>query len=184
MNASSLSPTIARVLSCAAMAGITILSMNCGSKSPTPPSTTTTTAPATTTIPATTTTSSTTTTTVPGTTTTSTTTTSIAPLDAFISVQNTPCVAPNVGQVSCRFAGSAAGGRTPYAFRWTFTNPANNQVVTVNTQNASPELGCGFSSGVVTFSLQAVLRVTDANGTVETENRNQQIARQAGACGT
>ena len=81
-------------------------------------------------------------------------------------------------------AGSATGGRTPYTFRWAFTNPANNQVVTVNSQNARPELGCGFSTGVATFSVRAVLTVTDANGTTETEDRNQQIARAAGACGT
>jgi hypothetical protein len=64
------------------------------------------------------------------------------------------------------------------------TNPANNQVVNVNGQNARPELGCGFSSGVVTFNLRAVLTVTDASGDTETEDRNQQITRAAGACGT
>jgi hypothetical protein len=109
---------------------------------------------------------------VPGTT-----TTTIAPLDAFISVQNTPCVAPNTGQVSCTFAGSAQGGRTPYTFRWTFNNPANNQNVTVNGANARPELGCGFSSGVATFSVRAFLTVTDASGATETEDRNQQMTR-------
>jgi hypothetical protein len=95
-----------------------------------------------------------------------------------------PCVAPNAGAVSCTFAGSATGGRTPYTFSWTFTNLANNQVVTVNSQNARPELGCGFSTGVVTFNLRAVLTVTDNSGAKETEDRNQQVARAAGACGT
>ena len=178
MVGSSLRRTnVVRVCGYAVM-GIAIVAIagaGCGSKSgPTqpPPPTTTTTAPTTTTVASTTT---TTTTTVPGT--TSTTTTSIAVLDAFISVNNTPCVAPNAGQVSCTFAGSATGGRTPYTFSWVFTNPANNQTVNVSGANARPELGCGFSSGVATFSVRAVLTVTDASGTRETEDRNQQMTR-------
>lgn len=174
MSASNPSQTIA-----ARVAGYTVLALaitlsvggNCD-KTPTNSTTTS----STTTVPATTTTTtSTTTTTIPAGPTT--TTTSIAPLDVFISVLNTPCVAPNVGQVSCTFAGSATGGRTPYTHLWTFTNPANNQVVTVNTQQARPELGCGFSSNEATFSVRAVLTVTDASGTAETENRNQQMTR-------
>jgi hypothetical protein len=108
---------------------------------------------------------------------TSTTTTSIGVLDAFISVQNTPCVAPNAGAISCTFAGSATGGRAPYTFSWVFTNPANNSTVNFSGANAKPELGCGFSTGVATFSVRAVLTVRDASGTTETEDRNQQMTR-------
>jgi hypothetical protein len=176
MSASSLPQTIvACACCCAALVGA-VLVANCGK---TPTGSTTSTSTATTTVPATT------TSTVPPTTTTSSsTTTSTAELDARISVQNTPCVAPSSGPVSCTFAGSATGGRTPYTFRWRFTNPANNQVVTVNGQNARPELGCGFSAGVATFNLQVALTVTPSSGSPNTDNRTQQIARQAGACGT
>jgi hypothetical protein len=178
MKASSLRQAFAaRLFGYGVLAAAIVLSVGgCGGKSPTQSATTT--------VPATTTTTSTTTS-VPATTTTMASTTTItAELDARISVQNTPCVAPSSGPVSCTFAGSATGGRTPYTFRWRFTNPANNQVVTVNGQNARPELGCGFSTGVVTFNLQVQLTVTPSSGSSNTDTRTQQVARQAGACGT
>jgi hypothetical protein len=106
-------------------------------------------------------------------------------LTGTIAVQNLPCVAPGSGQVTCTFAASATGGQAPYTFNWRFTNPANNVVVNVNnSQQARPELGCGFSTGVVTFNLAIALTVTPASGAPTTVNQNQQIARAAGACGT
>src|SRR5688572_17855739 len=116
MNASRLPQSIlARRFGYSVVVAVVVLALGggCG-KSPTVPPATTTSTTSTTTVPATTTTTSSTTTTVPANTTT---TTSIAVLDAFISVQNTPCVAPSSGAVSCTFAGSASGGRTPYTFR-------------------------------------------------------------------
>lgn len=175
MFGSNLARTIAaRVYGRTALIIVVVLGVGagCGSKTPTASSTSTTSTPATTTS------------TAPATTTTiASTTTTIGVLDARISV-NPPCVAPSAGPVSCTFAGSATGGLTPFTFRWRFTNPANNQVVDVNDQNARPVLGCGFSTGVVTFNLQAALTVTDSSGTTNTDTANQQIAREAGACGT
>jgi hypothetical protein len=181
MSASShLRTTVARACGCTVLAVAIALSATCGSSpAPTPVSTT---------VP-TTTVASTTTTTVPATTTTigSTTTTSIGVLDARIDIQNTPCVAPGSGPVSCTFTGSATtGGRTPYTFNWRFTNFANNQVVTATGQTARPELACGFLAGVVTFNVRAELTVRDSSNpnATNTDTRDVQITRAAGACGT
>jgi hypothetical protein len=182
MSASSFPRTIAaRICGYTALAVAIVLSGTCGSNpAPTPVSTT---------VP-TTTIAATTTTTVPATTTTvgstSTTTTIIRELDARIDIRDEPCRAPGSGQVSCRFTGSSTtGGRTPYTFRWTFTNPANNQVVTVNGVDARPELGCGFSTGVATFALRVTLTVTDSSNETNTDNLNNvTITREGGACGT
>ena len=182
MSASNLPRTIAaRACGYMILTAAIVLSGTCGSNpAPTPVSTT---------VP-TTTIASTTTTTTPVTTTTigstSTTTTSIPGLDARIDIQNTPCVAPGSGPVSCTFTGaSTTGGRTPYTFNWRFTNFANNQVVTVNGQmNARPELGCGFLAGVATFNIRAELTVRDSSNTTNTDTRDVQITRAAGACGT
>ncbi len=182
MSASNLPRTIAaRVCGYTVLAVAIVLSGTCGSN-PAPTPTPVTTVP-------TTTVASTTTTTVPATTTTigstSTTTTSIAVLDARIDLQNTPCVAPGSGPVSCTFTGSATtGGRTPYTFSWRFTNFANNQVVTATGQTARPELACGFLAGVATFNIRAELTVRDSSNTTNTDTRDVQITRAAGACGT
>lgn len=186
MSASNLLGRIAaRRVGYAALAACVVISgvAGCGSKGsgPTPVTTTTTALTTTTTAPATTT--STTTTTVPGPTTT--TTTSIAPLDARIDIQNLPCNAEDTGPVSCTFAGSATGGRPAYTrFRWVFTNPANNQTVTVDGATARPELGCGISRDVPTFLLNVTLTVTDSSGATNTDTRpNVQINRVKGDCG-
>ena len=187
MSASNLPRTIAARLSgCTALtlAVATILISGAGCGSPTNGDRVTTTI-ATTTIAATT------TTTVPATTTTvgstSTTTTIIGVLDARIDIQNTPCVAPGTGPVSCTFTGSATtGGRTPYTFNWRFTNSTNNQVVTASGQTARPELACGFLAGVATFNVRVELTVRDSSSPSagNTDTRDVQITRAAGACGT
>lgn len=183
MSASNLPRTIAaRVCGYTVLGVALVLSAGAGCGSPTSGDRVTTTV-ATTTIAATT------TTTVPATTTTvgstSTTTTSIGVLDARIDLQNTPCVAPGSGPVSCTFTGSATtGGRTPYTFNWRFTNFANNQVVTATGQTARPELACGFLAGVATFNIRAELTVRDSSNSSNTDTRDVQITRAAGACGT
>lgn len=111
----------------------------------------------------------------------STTTTTVPGLSGTITVQDTPCVAPASGQVSCTFVASASGGPSP-SFSWRFTNPANGQVVTASGQSARPDLGCNVSSGVATFQLSIVLTIT-ASGSTATVTGTQQIARAAGACG-
>jgi hypothetical protein len=176
MNASSLPQTIVTCACCAALIGA-VFGAGCGSKTPSRDGTTTTIA---------TTTVATTTSTVPPTTTTSSTTTiGVGVLDARIDIQNAPCVAPSTGQVSCTFTGAATtGGRTPYTFSWRFTNFANNQVITGTGQTERPELGCGFLAGVATFNVRAALTVRDASNTMNTDTRDVQITRAAGACGT
>jgi hypothetical protein len=183
MSASSLPRTIAARLCCYTILAVALVSVagaGCGSPTTPPPPTTTTTTPTTSTI------ASTTTTTVPGT--TSTTTTSIGVLDARIDIQNAPCIAPSTGPISCTLTGSSStGGRTPYTFNWRITNFANNQVVTVNNQmSAQPELGCGFLAGVATFNIRAELTVRDSSSPTgtNTDTRDIQVTRAAGACGT
>ena len=103
---------------------------------------------------------------------------------ATFSVTNTPCVAPSAGNVSCTFNASATGATAPYTFAWRFTNPANNQVEMLTGQTASPPLGCGFSTGVVTFTINVSLTATPTAGTAGTVTGTQSITRAAGACGT
>jgi hypothetical protein len=50
-------------------------------------------------------------------------------------------------------------------------------------QSVRPVLGCGFSTGVVTFEVQIALRVEDSTGAAATANNSQQIIRMAGNCG-
>jgi len=135
------------------------------------PSTTTTT-----TAPATTTTTTSTTTTAP-------TTTSIPVLTGSFAVQNTPCVAPSTGPVTCRFVASASGGEGPYRFDWRITAPNGANVRVDNQQQTSPEIGCGFSTGVATFNVTVVLTITPASGAPITVNGTQVIARNSGVCG-
>ena len=181
MSASNLPRTIAaRVCGYAIMGAIVLgLSASCGSKSgPTPVTTSvaTTTVATTTTVPTTTTVGS-----------TSTTTTSIAGLDARIDIQDAPCIAPGSGPVSCTFtAAGTTGGRTPYTFNWRVTNFANSQVVTGTGQNIRPELGCTFLAGVATFNVRAEVTARDSSNPANTNTdfRDIQITRAAGACGT
>jgi hypothetical protein len=100
------------------------------------------------------------------------------------SVSNTPCIAAQSGNVSCTFNGSASGGQPPYTFSWTFTNPANSQIITNTGQAVSPALGCGISSGVATFNLGVSLKITPSSGSAITVTGSQQIGRKAGDCGT
>ncbi len=106
-----------------------------------------------------------------------------AAVTASIGVQNTPCVAPGTGAVSCTFAGTASGATGPYAFSWRFTSPTGS-VVTATTQNVQPALECGFAPGVATFQLAIALTVTPTAGTAATVTSTQQVARAAGTCGT
>ena len=109
-----------------------------------------------------------------------------APLTASFTVTGTPCVAPSAGNVTCTFTAVATGGQGPFTYAWTFTNPANAQAtpVAVSGQTASPALGCGFSTGVVTFNTSVSLTITPASGTAVTTTGTQSITRAAGACGT
>ena len=102
---------------------------------------------------------------------------------ASIGVQNTPCVAPATGAVSCTFAGTASGATGPYSFSWRFTSPTGS-VVTATTQNVQPALECGFAPGVATFQLGVSLTATPAAGTATIVTSTQQVARAAGTCGT
>jgi hypothetical protein len=178
MSTSRLRRTSAARICGYAVLGVAIVATagaGCGGSKPGP-------TPVTTTV-ATTTVASTSTTTVPAN--TSTTTTSIGVLDARIDLQNTPCVAPGSGAVSCTFTGSgSSGGRPPYTFAWRFTNFANAQVVTATGQNAQPELGCNFLAGVATFNVRAELTIRDTSNAANTDTRDVQVARAAGACGT
>ena len=148
-----------------------VLCATCGGGSTGPNTTTTTTAPATTT-----------TTTTPPTTTTTPTTTSIPVLTGSFAVQNTPCVAPSTGPVTCRFVASASGGEGPYRFDWRISTPSGNVRVD-NQQQTSPELGCGFSTGAATFNVTVVLTITPASGAAITVNGTQQVGRDKGNCG-
>jgi hypothetical protein len=105
---------------------------------------------------------------------------------ADFTVSNTPCVAPSAGPVSCAFNATASGGTGPYSFEWTFTNPGNNQAAAVPDQGprVSPTLPCGFSAGVVTFTVTVTLTARPMSGTAGTITRTQSITRAAGACGT
>ncbi len=127
-------------------------------------------------------------TTTGGTTSTGTTTTGgggVTSVTATFNVTNPPCVAPSTGNVSCTFNALATGATAPYTFAWTFTNPANGQVVTgSNLAAVSPALGCSFSAGVVTFTINVSLTATPASGTAGTITGTQSITRAAGACGT
>jgi len=93
------------------------------------------------------------------------------------------CDAASAGNVTCTFVASASGGTTPYTFTWTFTNPANGQVVTANTQQTSPALGCNYSAGVSMFNLSINLVVRSADGQSRTVTGTQLINRLAGNCG-
>lgn len=105
-----------------------------------------------------------------------------APLTASMRADETPCVAPGSGPVSCVFVASTEGGTAPFTYRWTFSTPTAN--VTVEGQRVSPELGCGFASGVTTFEIQIALRVSQSGGGADAmASNNQQVARQAGSCG-
>jgi len=143
------------------------------------PTTTTTT---TTTVPVTTTTTPPTTTTVVTTTTVPTTTT-IPVVTGSFTVQNQPCVAPSTGPVTCRFVASASGGEAPYRFDWRITAPNGANVRVDNQQQTSPEIGCGFSTGVSSFNVTVVLTITPAAGAAITVNGTQLISRLAGNCG-
>lgn len=105
-------------------------------------------------------------------------------LTGTLNTENLPCIAPSAGGVTCRFVATAAGGRSPYQFSWRFTNPANNSVVTGSGTPQSPELGCGFSSGVTSFNLGVSVTISDNGGSSITLNGSRVIARAAGACGT
>lgn len=105
-------------------------------------------------------------------------------LTGTLNTENLPCIAPGTGSVTCRFVATAAGGRSPYQFSWRFTNPANGQVVTGSGTPQSPDLGCGFSSGVTSFNLGVSVTIRDNAGSSTTLNGSRVIARAAGACGT
>ena len=119
----------------------------------------------------------------PGTTTTTGGTTGNPNPAADFTVTNTPCVAPSAAPVSCTFNASATGLTGTPTFDWTFTNPANNQVVNRTGQAVSPEIGCSFSTGVVSFNISVLLRAS-VGTTSTTVTRTQAITRAAGACGT
>jgi hypothetical protein len=163
----------------AALAMLVVLTaLGCGDSGTNPDRVTTTTTSAPTT---TTTTVSTTTTT--STATTSTTTTSAAPqLIGSFRVENTPCVAPGSGSVSCRFVATGTGGNPPYTFNWRFE--ANNRTATPSGQQVDPALGCEFAAGVTTFQVAITLTTRDSIGNLATTTGTQQIARASGACGT
>jgi len=105
------------------------------------------------------------------------------PLTGTLNTENLPCIAPSAGPVTCRFVATAAGAQPPYQFSWRFTNPANNTVTTGSGTPQSPELGCGFSSGVTTFNLGVSVTISGGGQSI-TLNGSRQIARAAGACGT
>lgn len=106
-----------------------------------------------------------------------------ATFTASMRAEETPCVAPGSGPVSCVFVASTNGGTSPFTYRWTFSTPLAN--VTIEGQRVSPELGCGFAAGVTTFDIQIALRVLQTGGGPDaTTSNNQQVARLAGACGT
>lgn len=106
------------------------------------------------------------------------------PLTGTLNTENLPCIAPATGSLSCRFVATAAGGRSPYQFSWRFTNPVNGQVVMGSGTPQSPDLGCGFSSGVPSFNLGVSVTIRDNGGSSITLNGSRVIARAAGACGT
>ena len=157
MSATRLSRTLeSRVCRCAAMAAAAFLWASCGGTEPT----------------------RTLTTSVPSTSTT--TTTSVPGLSGTIAVQNTPCVAPSDGPVTCTFVASATGGQAPYTYSWKFTTPTGS--VTVTGPQVSPEIGCGFSTGAMTFNLTIALTITPASGSQKVIDGTQQIGRQSGVC--
>jgi hypothetical protein len=109
----------------------------------------------------------------------------IQPLSGSFSVENNAtCIAPSTGNVSCRFVGSASGGQPPYTFDWRFTNPANQQVRLANGQQVSPALGCDYSAGTVTFTVQIALTIGQQSGSSVTVTGSRLITRADGACGT
>jgi hypothetical protein len=104
------------------------------------------------------------------------------PLTGSFTVQGT-CVAPPSGAVSCSFVASASGGNGSYTYAWVFAGPSST--ATPNGQTVSPDLGCGLSTGLVTFNVDVTLRIMSPGSTTITlPPRGVQIARQAGACGT
>ena len=107
----------------------------------------------------------------------------VQPLTGTLNTENLPCVAPSAGPLTCRFVATAAGAQPPYQFSWRFTNPATNTVVTGGGTPQSPELGCGFSSGVTSFNLGVSVTISGGGQSI-TVNGSRQIARAAGACGT
>jgi hypothetical protein len=95
---------------------------------------------------------------------------------------NTPCVAPSNGPVTCEFIASTNGGQVPFTYNWNFVGPSNN--TTETGQRVRPTFGCGLSSGSTSFDVTVTLTVRDNAGATATMVERQQIAREKGACGT
>jgi len=103
------------------------------------------------------------------------------PFTASMRADNVPCQAPSAGPVTCQFVASTNGGTAPFTYRWSFQTP--NSATSEMGQSVRPALGCGFSTGVVTFEVAIALRVDDSSGASATANNSQQIIRMAGNCG-
>jgi hypothetical protein len=103
------------------------------------------------------------------------------PFTAAMRADNVPCQAASTGPTSCQFVASTNGGTAPFTYRWSFSTPSS--VTSEMGQSVRPALGCGFSTGVVTFEVQIALRVDDSSGASATANNSQQIIRMAGNCG-
>jgi hypothetical protein len=165
------------------VAFLTLAGVGCGSSSgPSSTSSTTTSVAATTSVPTTTTSAPTTTTSAPTTTTTPT-TTSVPAFTGSFTVQNTPCIAPQSGQVSCTFAASATGGTGTYDYSWTFAGPIGSTGPLAGP-SVRPDLGCGLSVGSVSFNVAVTLRITSGGTTITVGPTAVVITRASGACGT
>ena len=112
----------------------------------------------------------------------STTTTSVPMFTASWRADNTPCVAPSNGPVTCEFIASTNGGQSPFTYSWNFVGPSNN--TTETGQRVRPTFACGLSSGSTSFDVTITLTVRDNAGATATMVERQQIAREKGACGT
>lgn len=109
------------------------------------------------------------------------TTTSIPDFSGSFVVQNGPCIAPASGPVTCTFFGSATGGTGGYAYHWIFVGPTGAQVI-LDGQGVRPELGCGLSTGVATFSVSVTLQISSGAALFPVGPAPQQITRLGGAC--
>jgi hypothetical protein len=113
---------------------------------------------------------------------------------ATFSIDNEPCVAPETGQVSCRFVvtspgflgiqGGFAQYDPFYNYNWRFTNPANGRGVNVTGSSWSPPMDCTFAAGMRTFPVTVRLTVYRANDYFTEGTGTVQITRPPGACGT
>lgn len=100
------------------------------------------------------------------------------------SAGNGRCIAPGSGAADCTFDASSSTGPANMSYSWEYRTSSGVDRDDFGVR-IRPVIGCGFSSGVQTFTITVTLVITDpANNTRRaTTTQTVQGIRQAGNCG-